>query len=68
MAFSSAPPGTLLPYRKKDKGGGICICFFDGEEEKNKEKLLESGDDPHRAALALVANVMFNLDEFVTRR
>ncbi len=38
------------------------------QHEKGTEKLLKHGEDPQLAALALVANVMFNLNEFVTRR
>ena len=38
------------------------------QKEKIEGKLLEQDGDPQLAALALVSNVMFNLDEFVTRR
>jgi hypothetical protein len=38
------------------------------QKEKTEGKLLEQDGDPQIAALALVSNVMFNLDEFVTRR
>lgn len=62
---------TAIPPQKEKSEALIglyreTLAYY--QEEKNELELLESGDDPHRAALALVANVMFNLDEFVTRR
>ena len=38
------------------------------QNEEGTKELLNPEDDPELAALVLVANVMFNLDEFVTRR
>jgi len=56
---------------QKEKAAALVELYKEGltyyQQDMEGQKLLKE-TDPELAALSLVANVMFNLDEFVTRR